>query len=198
MAKINGNDGGNNKDLMQGLQAYYEAIKAKAAGKTDKPNKTTGAEANVPVGKQANVEHKELGEDLLTANMYPDLQLSFKNYKINPENVRLGGLNDLNQLSGLANVAKYGNLNTKNTVYTLKNEDFSIANMPKDIAQDITAPVEISKNIAFNEKFSKATDIDSYVDAASIYNTSLDEKTLAGLTGGAIQMQKLNELQSLA
>ena len=40
MAKINGNDGGNNKDLMQGLQAYYEAIKAKAAGKTDKPNKT--------------------------------------------------------------------------------------------------------------------------------------------------------------
>lgn len=121
MAKINGNDGGNNKNLMQGLQAYYEAIKAKAAGKTDKPNKTTGAEANIPVGKQANVEHKELGEDLLTANFYADMGLNLKANK----KVEAGSLEDLAQITKTVDISKADKTDKLTAYNAVEGDDWS-------------------------------------------------------------------------
>ena len=51
MSKVNGNDG-NNNDLMKGLQAYYEALRAKASGKANKPAEV---KTNIPIGKQNGI-----------------------------------------------------------------------------------------------------------------------------------------------
>lgn len=90
MSKVNGNDG-NNNDLMKGLQAYYEAIRAKAAGKANKPAEV---KADIPIGKQNGIQHTEMGDDLLTASFYPDVQFS---KKINSIKAEPGSLEELQQ-----------------------------------------------------------------------------------------------------
>ena len=90
MSKVNGNDG-NNNDLMKGLQAYYEALRAKASGKANKPAEV---KPDVPVGKQNGVQHTEMGDDLLTsANFYAGMGLEL-NKTQKPE---LGSLEDMQQ-----------------------------------------------------------------------------------------------------
>ena len=89
MSKVNGNDG-NNNDLMKGLQAYYEALRAKASGKANKPAEV---KTNIPIGKQNGIQHTEMGDDLLTASFYPDVKFS----KINSIKPELGSLEDLQQ-----------------------------------------------------------------------------------------------------
>ena len=161
MTKINGNDG-NNKDLMKGLQAYYEALRAKALGKNSETKEVKG---NVPVGQPANVEHKELGDDLLTASFYPDVQFSGKAKK-----AELGSLEDLTQVAQTLNASKadradkkaafnavqgndwssyltrayvYSRINDA-SIKTLASVDFSEDRMPEYIADDINAEVVIA------------------------------------------------------
>lgn len=106
MPKVNGNDG-NNNDLMKGLQAYYEALRAKASGKTNKPAEV---KSNVPVGKQNGIQHTEMGEDLLTASFYPDVKFS----KIN--SIKPGSLEDLQQKQDMV---LSGNISQKDVTETL-------------------------------------------------------------------------------
>lgn len=161
MSKVNGNDG-NNKDLMQGLQAYYEALRANALGKN---SETKEAKGNVPVGQPTNVEHKELGDELLTMSFYPDVQFSTK-----VKNTRLGSLNDLTQTLNTFSLSKadradkkavynaiegndwssyltraytYGTLN-ENSMKNIASVDFSEENMPEYIADDLNAEVVIA------------------------------------------------------
>ena len=76
MSKVNGNDG-NNNDLMKGIQAYYEALRTKASGKEpNKPAEIKGENGTVPIVKQNGNKHTEMGDDLLTASFYPDVQFS--------------------------------------------------------------------------------------------------------------------------
>lgn len=91
MSKVNGNDG-NNNDLMKGLQAYYEALRAKASEKANKPAEVK-PNVNIPIGKQNGIQHTEMGDDLLTASFYPDVKFS----KINSIKPELGSLEDLQQ-----------------------------------------------------------------------------------------------------
>lgn len=90
MPKVNGNDG-NNNDLMKGLQAYYEALRAKASGNT---NKSAEVKNDVPVGKQNGVHNTKMGDDLLkSANFYAGMGLNLnKTQKPKP-----GSLEDLQQ-----------------------------------------------------------------------------------------------------
>lgn len=64
--------------------------------KTD-VQKQAEVKSDVPVGKSEHVEHKDLGDDLLTSSFYPDVQFSTK-----VKNTRLGKLNDLEQMSDLS------------------------------------------------------------------------------------------------
>ena len=60
-------------------------------------NKTPEVKStNIDLNAQSKVEHKELGDDLLTSSIYPDVQFSTK-----VKNTRLGKLNDLEQMSEL-------------------------------------------------------------------------------------------------
>ena len=117
MTKINGNDG-NNKDLMKGLQAYYEALRAKALGKNSETKEVKG---NVPVGQPANVEHKELGDDVLTsANFYAGMGLDLKTKKTQP-----GSLEDLTQVVQNLNASKADRADKKAAFNAVQGNDWS-------------------------------------------------------------------------
>lgn len=60
-------------------------------------NKTPEVKPTIDLNAQSKVEHKELGDDLLTSSFYPDVQFSTK-----VKNTRLGKLNDLEQMSDLS------------------------------------------------------------------------------------------------
>ena len=100
MSKVNGNDG-NNNDLMKGLQAYYEAIRAKAAGKANKQAEVK-PNVNVPIGKQNGIQYTDMYDKLLTANFYPDVQFS---KKINSIKAEPGSLEELQQVLPTLTVA---------------------------------------------------------------------------------------------
>lgn len=95
MSKVNGNDG-NNNDLMKGLQAYYEALRAKASGKANKPAEVK-PNVNVPIGQQNGIQHTDAmgGKLLESANFYAEMGLELNiNKTQKPE---LGSLEDLQQ-----------------------------------------------------------------------------------------------------
>lgn len=115
---------------------------------------------NIDLNAQSKVEHKELGDDLLTASLYPDVQFSTK-----VKNTRLGKLNDLEQMSELYKLV------------------------------DASKADRTDKNTAYNAI--EGNDWSSWLVKANMYG-KLNETSLAGLNGDAVQMQKLNELQGLA
>lgn len=153
MTSINGNFGlfGNNDDKRVNQQNGLQ--------------KPAEVKPDVPVGKTQNVEHKELGDELLTMSFYPDVQFSTK-----VKNTRLGSLNDLTQTLNTFSLSKadradkktvynaiegndwssyltraytYGALN-ENSMKNLASIDFSVKNMPEYIADDLNAEVVIA------------------------------------------------------
>ncbi len=153
MTSINGNFGlfGNNDDKRVNQQNGLQ--------------KPAEVKPDVPVGKTQNVEHKELGDELLTMSFYPDVQFSTK-----VKNTRLGSLNDLTQTLNTFSLSKadradkkavynaiegndwssyltraytYGTLN-ENSMKNLASIDFSVKNMPEYIADDLNAEVVIA------------------------------------------------------
>lgn len=153
MTSINGNFGlfGNNDDKRVNQQNGLQ--------------KPAEIKADVPVGKTQNVEHKELGDELLTMSFYPDVQFSTK-----VKNTRLGSLNDLTQTLNTFSLSKadradkkavynaikgndwssyltraytYGTLN-ENSMKNIASVDFSEENMPEYIADDLNAEVVIA------------------------------------------------------
>lgn len=153
MTSINGNFGlfGNNDDKRVNQQNGLQ--------------KPAEIKPDVPVGKTKNVEHKELGDELLTMSFYPDVQFSTK-----VKNTRLGSLNDLTQTLNTFSLSKadradkkavynaiegndwssyltraytYGALN-ENSMKNLASIDFSVKNMPEYIADDLNAEVVIA------------------------------------------------------
>lgn len=153
MTSINGNFGlfGNNDDKRVNQQNGLQ--------------KPAEIKPGVPVGKTQNVEHKELGDELLTMSFYPDVQFSTK-----VKNTRLGSLNDLTQTLNTFSLSKadradkkavynaiegndwssyltraytYGTLN-ENSMKNLASIDFSVKNMPEYIADDLNAEVVIA------------------------------------------------------
>lgn len=153
MTSINGNFGlfGNNDDKRVNQQNGLQ--------------KPAEVKPDVPVGKTKNVEHKELGDELLTMSFYPDVQFSTK-----VKNTRLGSLNDLTQTLNTFSLSKadradkkavynaiegndwssyltraytYGTLN-ENSMKNLASIDFSVKNMPEYIADDLNAEVVIA------------------------------------------------------
>ena len=117
MPKVNGNDG-NNNNLMKGLQAYYEALRAKASGNT---NKSAEVKNDVPVGKQHGVHHTEMGDDLLTASFYPDVKFS----KINSIKPEPGSLEDLQQTLSTLTVASADRADKKAVYDAVQGNDWS-------------------------------------------------------------------------
>lgn len=153
MTSINGNFGlfGNNDDKRVNQQNGLQ--------------KPAEVKPDVPVAKTQNVEHKELGDELLTMSFYPDVQFSTK-----VKNTRLGSLNDLTQTLNTFSLSKadradkkavynaiegkdwssyltraytYGTLN-ENSMKNLASIDFSVKNMPEYIADDLNAEVVIA------------------------------------------------------
>lgn len=153
MTSINGNFGlfGNNDDKRVNQQNGLQ--------------KPAEVKPDVPVGKTQNVEHKELGDELLTMSFYPDVQFSTK-----VKNTRLGSLNDLTQTLNTFSLSKadradkkavynaiegndwssyltraytYGTLN-ENSMKNIASVDFSEENMPEYIADDLNAEVVIA------------------------------------------------------
>ncbi len=153
MTSINGNFGlfGNNDDKRVNQQNGLQ--------------KPAEIKPDVPVGKTKNIEHKELGDELLTMSFYPDVQFSTK-----VKNTRLGSLNDLTQTLNTFSLSKadradkkavynaiegndwssyltraytYGTLN-ENSMKNLASIDFSVKNMPEYIADDLNAEVVIA------------------------------------------------------
>ena len=153
MTSINGNFGlfGNNDDKRVNQQNGLQ--------------KPAEVKSDVPVGKTQNVEHKELGDELLTMSFYPDVQFSTK-----VKNTRLGSLNDLTQTLNTFSLSKadradkkavynaikgndwssyltraytYGTLN-ENSMKNIASVDFSEENMPEYIADDLNAEVVIA------------------------------------------------------
>lgn len=153
MTSINGNFGlfGNNDDKRVNQQNGLQ--------------KPAEVKPDVPVGKTQNVEHKELGDELLTMSFYPDVQFSTK-----VKNTRLGSLNDLTQTLNTFSLSKadradkkavynaiegndwssyltraytYGTLN-KDSMKNIASVDFSEENMPEYIADDLNAEVVIA------------------------------------------------------
>lgn len=118
MSKVNGNDG-NNNDLMKGLQAYYEAIRAKAAGKA---NKQAEVKADIPIGKQNGIQHTEMGDELLTASFYPDVQFS---KKINSIKAEPGSLEELQQILPTLTVASADRADKKAAYDAVQGNDWS-------------------------------------------------------------------------
>lgn len=118
MSKVNGNDG-NNNDLMKGLQAYYEAIRAKAAGKA---NKQTEVKADIPIGKQNGIQHTEMGDDLLTsANFYAGMGLNLNKIQ-KPE---AGSLEELQQVLPTLTVASADRADKKAAYDAVQGNDWS-------------------------------------------------------------------------
>lgn len=118
MSKVNGNDG-NNNDLMKGLQAYYEAIRAKAAGKA---NKQAEVKADIPIGKQNGIQHTEMGDDLLTsANFYARMGLNLNKIQ-KPE---AGSLEELQQVLPTLTVASADRADKKAAYDAVQGNDWS-------------------------------------------------------------------------
>lgn len=117
MSKVNGNDG-NNNDLMKGLQAYYEALRAKASGKANKPAEV---KTNIPIGKQNGIQHTEMYDKLLTASFYPDVKFS----KINSIKPEPGSLEDLQQTLSTLTVASADRADKKAAYDAVQGDDWS-------------------------------------------------------------------------
>lgn len=155
MTSINGNFGlfGNNDDK-----------------RVNQPNglqKPAEIKPDVPVGKTQNVEHKELGDELLeSANFYAGMGLNLGAIK----KPAAGSLEDLAQVARTLDTSKadradkkavynaiegndwssyltraytYGTLN-ENSMKNLASIDFSVKNMPEYIADDLNAEVVIA------------------------------------------------------
>lgn len=120
MSKVNGNDG-NNNDLMKGLQAYYEAIRAKAAGKANKQAEVK-PNVNVPIGKQNGIQYTDMYDKLLTANFYPDVQFS---KKINSIKAEPGSLEELQQILPTLTVASADRADKKAAYDAVQGNDWS-------------------------------------------------------------------------
>lgn len=118
MSKVNGNDG-NNNDLIKGLQAYYEAIRAKAAGKA---NKQAEVKADIPIGKQNGIQYTDMYDKLLTANFYPDVQFS---KKINSIKAEPGSLEELQQVLPTLTVASADRADKKAAYDAVQGNDWS-------------------------------------------------------------------------
>ena len=138
----------------------------KKVQKTD-IQKQAEVKSNVPVGKSEPVEHKELGDKLLeSADFYAGMGLSLGATK-KPE---AGSLEDLAQVGRTLNASKadrtdkktaynavdgndwssyltraytYGKLN-ETSMKSLASIDFSVENMPENIADDLNADVVIA------------------------------------------------------
>lgn len=118
MSKVNGNDG-NNNDLMKGLQAYYEAIRAKATGKA---NKQAEVKTDIPIGKQNGIQHTEMGDDLLTsANFYAGMGLNLNKIQ-KPE---AGSLEELQQVLPTLTVANADRADKKAAYDAVPGDDWS-------------------------------------------------------------------------
>lgn len=155
MTSINGNFGlfGNNDDKRVNQQNGLQ--------------KPAEIKPDVPVGKTQNVEHKELGDELLeSANFYAGMGLNLGAIK----KPAAGSLEDLAQVARTLDTSKadradkkavynaiegndwssyltraytYGTLN-ENSVKNLASIDFSVKNMPEYIADDLNAEVVIA------------------------------------------------------
>ena len=155
MTSINGNFGlfGNNDDKRVNQQNGLQ--------------KPAEVKPDVPVGKTQNVEHKELGDELLeSANFYAGMGLNLGAIK----KPAAGSLEDLAQVARTLDTSKadradkkavynaiegndwssyltraytYGTLN-ENSVKNLASIDFSVKNMPEYIADDLNAEVVIA------------------------------------------------------
>lgn len=152
MTSINGNFGlfGNNDDKRVNQQNGLQ--------------KPAEIKPDVPVGKTQNVEHKELGDELLeSANFYAGMGLNLGAIK----KPTAGSLEDLAQVARTLDTSKadradkkavynaiegndwssyltraytYGTLN-ENSMKNLASIDFSVKNMPEYIADDLNAEV---------------------------------------------------------
>lgn len=155
MTSINGNFGlfGNNDDKRVNQQNGLQ--------------KPAEVKPDVPVGKTQNVEHKELGDELLeSANFYAGMGLNLGAIK----KPAVGSLEDLAQVARTLDTSKadradkkavynaiegndwssyltraytYGTLN-ENSMKNLASIDFSVKNMPEYIADDLNAEVVIA------------------------------------------------------
>lgn len=155
MTSINGNFGlfGNNDDKRVNQQNGLQ--------------KPAEVKPDVPVGKTQNVEHKELGDELLeSANFYAGMGLKLGAIK----KPAAGSLEDLAQVARTLDTSKadradkkavynaiegndwssyltraytYGTLN-ENSMKNLASIDFSVKNMPEYIADDLNAEVVIA------------------------------------------------------
>ena len=155
MTSINGNFGlfGNNDDKRVNQQNGLQ--------------KPAEIKPDVPVGKTQNVEHKELGDELLeSANFYAGMGLNLGAIK----KPAAGSLEDLAQVARTLDTSKadradkkavynaiegndwssyltraytYGTLN-ENSMKNLVSIDFSVKNMPEYIADDLNAEVVIA------------------------------------------------------
>mgnify|MGYP004572230709 FL=1 len=155
MTSINGNFGlfGNNDDKRVNQQNGLQ--------------KPAEIKPDVPVGKTKNVEHKELGDELLeSANFYAGMGLNLGAIK----KPAAGSLEDLAQVARTLDTSKadradkkavynaiegndwssyltraytYGALN-ENSMKNLASIDFSAKNMPEYIADDLNAEVVIA------------------------------------------------------
>lgn len=155
MTSINGNFGlfGNNDDKRVNQQNGLQ--------------KPAEIKPDVPVGKTKNVEHKELGDELLeSANFYAGMGLNLGAIK----KPAAGSLEDLAQVARTLDTSKadrtdkkavynaiegndwssyltkaytYGALN-ENSMKNLASIDFSVKNMPEYIADDLNAEVVIA------------------------------------------------------
>lgn len=155
MTSINGNFGlfGNNDDKRVNQQNGLQ--------------KPAEIKPDVPVGKTQNVEHKELGDELLeSANFYAGMGLNLGAIK----KPAAGSLEDLAQVAKTLDTSKadradkkavynaiegndwssyltraytYGTLN-ENSMKNLASIDFSVKNMPEYIADDLNAEVVIA------------------------------------------------------
>lgn len=155
MTSINGNFGlfGNNDDKRVNQQNGLQ--------------KPAEIKPDVPVGKTQNVEHKELGDELLeSANFYAGMGLNLGAIK----KPATGSLEDLAQVARTLDTSKadradkkavynaiegndwssyltraytYGTLN-ENSMKNLASIDFSVKNMPEYIADDLNAEVVIA------------------------------------------------------
>ena len=119
MSKVNGNDG-NNNDLMKGLQAYYEALRAKASGKANKPAEVK-PNVNIPIGKQNGIQYTDMYDKLLTASFYPDVKFS----KINSIKPEPGSLEDLQQILPTLTVASADRADKKAVYDAVQGDDWS-------------------------------------------------------------------------
>lgn len=119
MSKVNGNDG-NNNDLMKGLQAYYEALRAKASGKANKPAEVK-PNVNIPIGKQNGIQYTDMYDKLLTASFYPDVKFS----KINSIKPEPGSLEGLQQILPTLTVASADRADKKAVYDAVQGDDWS-------------------------------------------------------------------------